>query len=111
MQITDHPQDQCIHYGSKVSLRVTAQWRGVLSYQWLKDGKLLTTSSGSNYLGISSPSLRIDPFLPENIGSYMCIVCNRAMSEIRSRPANLSLGNFFSAYVKVATTFHDLHCT
>ena len=83
-----------------MSLRVTAQWRGLLTYQWWKDGELITANHHPNCSGISSPLLHIKPFLPENVGSYKCVVSHIG-SEAESRSANLTLGGLVCS--------HDVH--
>ena len=95
LQITQHPENQSKIYGDKVKLMVSAKGPDLLKYQWWKDGKVVTTEDYPNCTGINSSMLEINPFLPEYVGSYKCVVGHESMDkEVESRSAQLNLGMF-----------------
>ena len=95
LQITQHPETQSKIYGDKAKLTVYAKGPDLISYQWWKDGKIITTEDYPNCTGIDSPTLEISPFIPEYEGSYKCMVSHKAADkEVESRSAQLTLGIF-----------------
>ena len=95
LQITQHPETQSKIYGDEVKLSVSVKGSDLVTYQWWKDGKVITTEDYPNCTGIDSPTLEISSFIPEYEGSYKCIVSHKAADkEVESRSAQLTLGMF-----------------
>lgn len=46
-EIINHPQSQTVNVGDPVTFSVTAEGEGALTYQWFKDGNVLTGETGS----------------------------------------------------------------
>lgn len=89
--ITQHPETQNKVSGDEVRLVISASGPSPLTHQWWKDGEPITANNYPNCSGIDSPILDIKPFLPENVGSYKCIV-SHAGNTVESRSAQLILG-------------------
>jgi len=60
--ILSQPTNQSANIGDSATFNVTATGIGTLSYQWLKDGKILTGQTGS--------SLTLDPVSLQDVGYY-----------------------------------------
>jgi hypothetical protein len=76
-----------------VKLAVSVKGPNLVTYQWCKDGEVITTEDYPNCTGISSPTLEISPFVPEYEGSYKCVVSHEATDKkVVSRSAQLKLG-------------------
>ena len=94
LQITEQPQSNTsIKYGQAVTLSVSATGAENLVYLWKKDGQYL--SNNKYIIGTNTPTLTISEFLPDNQGTYTCIVKNYN-SSIESEQADLALGLFIS---------------
>ena len=91
LQITEHPQSNAsIKWKENVTLTVSAIEAENLAYYWKKDGDDV---SDSKYTGTTTPTLTIREFLPENQGSYSCLLMNNYdKSSIESHRADLALG-------------------
>ena len=95
LQITQHPETQSKIYGDEVKLTICAKDPDFITYQWWKDGKVITTEDYPNCTGINSSTLQISPFIPEYVGSYKCVIGHKsADKEVESRSAQLTLGMF-----------------
>ena len=90
-KITTSPCDQTRIYGDKVSFTLTATSNGSLSYQWYKDGELITPDTHPYCDGAMTPTLKIRAVLTEYEGTYSCLVSNEAGS-IESDSAQLAVG-------------------
>ena len=55
-------------------LRVSALGPDTMSYQWIKDGKVITANSLPNITGANSATLHINEFCHEHNGQYFCVV-------------------------------------
>ena len=79
----------------KLTVSATSPVPDLLTYQWWKDGKVITTLDYPNCAGINSSTLEISPFLPEYVGSYKCVVGHKSVDkQMESKSAQLYLGVF-----------------
>jgi DNA-binding beta-propeller fold protein YncE len=69
-------------------LHVEAAGSAPLTYQWLRDGQVL--SGGGAFSGVHTPSLTIGPIGLEQVGAYACVVTN-AHGQVTSQPAVLAV--------------------
>ena len=88
--ITSQPVNQTVDGGQSATLSVTAGGTEPLSYQWLKDGKVLTGATSSAYTIPSAGS--------QDVGFYRVRVGNAAGSVI-SRAALLMVSHYYSGVV------------
>ena len=88
--ITGHPQGQEKTFGEKVSLSVTANGMGDISYKWKKDDHDINTSTYPCCEGAITKTLTITCALPLYTGHYNCIVRNE-FGEIESQTAELEV--------------------
>jgi uncharacterized repeat protein (TIGR01451 family) len=72
--IISQPQNQFVAAGAPATFSVTAVGTAPFSYQWLKDGVLLT--DGPNLLGSQSNTLVVAHVQLANLGAYWVVVTN-----------------------------------
>ena len=89
LQIIEHPKSDTHEYCSPVILSVSAVGSGSLSYQWKKNGEDITRDQ-PDFSGTDTSNLKISSFMPENQGSYTCIVSD-GQTFVESNPAELKL--------------------
>ena len=65
-------------YETEVILRVSALGPGMMSYQWIKDGRVITKSNLPSITGEDSATLYINKFSHAHDGEYHCIVSNES---------------------------------
>jgi len=82
--ITVQPVSAVVAVGQAASLSVSNSGLGSFSYQWVKDGVILS--------GQTNNTLSISSFMFTDSGSYYVVITN-AMGMAISRPANLSVPN------------------
>lgn len=80
--ITTHPQSQTVAAGSNVALTVVATGSPAPTYQWRKNGTLVT--------GATSSTLTLTNVQPADAGSYTAVVTNLA-GLLSSTPAVLTV--------------------
>ena len=88
LKITRNPISQTKFFKQGTVLTVRASGPGTLSYQWVKDNKLISDDTLPNCTGAMSDSLRFTSLLPEHTGSYKCQVSNNRQ-RVESKPAEL----------------------
>lgn len=92
--INGSPSPQAVCPGDTATFTTVANGTGTLTYQWRKDGSPLAdgpTGTGSELLGVDSPSLSVFNVSAADIGSYDCVVTANCGSA-QSAAAGLSLG-------------------
>ena len=85
--IVKHPQNQTGIYGDEITFTVSATGSGLLSYQWMKDGKAITNENSFVHY-FDTPTLHIHSFSPECKGSYSCVVSS-SIGSVISRSAEI----------------------
>ena len=78
-----------MNIGDKVELSVSAEGSGTLTYQWKKDGNLISDDSLPNLNGASTHALTISSFMREHAGSYKCLVSSDSGQKLESKDAEL----------------------
>lgn len=86
--VAQHPVGRVVCEGDSAVLTVEARGSGCLSYRWQKDGADI--SEGERFSGVGTAALSVTGALPEDTGSYRCLVSNPYGSEL-SDPASLSI--------------------
>ena len=79
VSIATHPRDKVLEcYGCKVTLSIstTATEDNTLTYQWFKDGMVITPKLYPYCRQYDTPNLVITPFMPEYEGKYKCRISN-----------------------------------
>ena len=72
--LVQQPSDQLVDAGDVVDFTCTSSGSDPLSYQWWKDGSILSESS--RVRGSNSPTLTISPVGSADFGNYSCRVTN-----------------------------------
>lgn len=80
--ISAHPKSQTVCAGGSVTFSVTASGTAPLSYQWQKDGALISGATSSSYT--------VAAVAPTHAGAYTVVVTNKAGS-VTSSPAQLAV--------------------
>ena len=75
-------------YESEVTFTATATGLGCLSYQWTKDGVIMTDDTLPNCTGIHTTILHISCLSAQHDGYYACIVSN-GERQLASDPVQL----------------------
>ena len=108
-RITTSPCDQTKIYGDEVSFSLNATSNGTLSYQWYKDGELVTYDTHPYCDGAMTPTLKIRAVLTEYEGTYSCLVSNEAGS-IESDSAQLGVGKLKADIILLSQyNYYGLH--
>lgn len=86
------------YFGSRVSISVSADGIGTLTYQWMKDKKPLADKEcGPGYDGALSSTLLIRSLRPTHQGSYTCHVYNKHTT-VCTKPVKLKGEQQFKFY-------------
>ncbi|EDO32136.1 predicted protein, partial [Nematostella vectensis] len=80
--ITLQPEPTVVREGNPLILSCAADGRPIPSYEWLKDGHVITDSSNS--------TLEIESASREDAGRYQCVASNRIGNET-SRYADVTV--------------------
>ena len=99
-RIVEQPQTQAVLFGTNVALHVTAVGPAAFSYQWRKDGVVLTNDS--RITGATTATLNISNIQSSDLGSYTVTVSN-AYGIIVSQPAALTFVPPSFQWVRQAT--------
>ena len=81
------PVPRLVDSGDMVNFTCEASGSDPITYQWLKDGTVLTESG--RVRGTNSTTLTISPVESEDFGDYSCNVSN-AVNSLLSGPALLT---------------------
>ena len=94
-EITTHPQDRLVPFGSPVSLTCTSSVSSDVTFSWTSDGRDVTrqsTSTGdTSILTISNTRRR-------NGGSYVCTVMSGSLSVMSNAATLTVLGMLFVCF-------------
>ena len=92
IHIIGQPQtNSSIHYGGDVTLTVTATGPQPLSYQWMKDGVVISPDVIPDCIGTDTALLHITTFLPHHEGQYHCKISSENAPSLDSDPAELKI--------------------
>ena len=96
--ITEHPNlPEIIQRDGSLSLNVSANGEGTLSYQWIKDGVAFFEEELSNCTGADTRMLCITSFTEDHEGEYKCVVSN-AGGSVESKTIELIGKTLMSEY-------------
>jgi len=87
--ILSHPQSQTQNVGFSTSLMVEASGTAPLTYQWYKDGVLVT--DGGNVSGATTSEIMFNTLTAANAGNYTVVVSNGTAPAATSLPAVLNV--------------------
>ena len=85
--LAQHPSSQLVEAGDVVHFTCTSSGSDPLSYEWWKDGTILSESS--RVRGSNSSTLTISPVESADFGNYSCRV-NNPVNSMLSEPAVLT---------------------
>lgn len=88
MVFISHPETQNKLYGNEVTFFATATGLGSLSYQWIKDGEVITDDILPHCTGSNTTTLHVSCLSAQHDGYYSCIVSN-GDHQLESNPAQL----------------------
>ena len=75
LEIIEQPKSQKELYESKVVMVVVvAAGPNTLSYQWVKDGDVITDTTLTGTTGTNTSTLQINCLSPEHDGQYSCVI-------------------------------------
>ena len=98
LQIIKQPQSNILcEYRTKVVLSVSSVGFGHLSFEWMKDGNVMTDSAAAEFTGINTDTLTISSFLSSHQGNYQCAIKNNHKS-VKSSPTNVTLSKWHSVF-------------
>ena len=79
-------------YGDKVTVTADVMGSSVVSYQWLKNDKDLSTAKYPAYVGLGTNKLTISSFTHHYEGMYQCAVRFSSGKVVKSSHIELTLG-------------------
>lgn len=108
LEIIEQPQSQKELYENKVVMVVgVAAGPNTLSYQWMKDGDVITDTTLPGTTGTNTSTLQINCLSPEHNGQYRCVIsCEGCM--LQSETATLKGIDIITVYK--ASTYAELSC-
>ncbi|GAB5561935.1 MAG: hypothetical protein SynsKO_35820 [Synoicihabitans sp.] len=83
--VATHPVSQTVVRGTALELKVVLAELGEVSYEWMKDGEVLTLFS--EYSGVRTDTLTITDFSADDVGSFAVRVTNSGGSTVSDAAA------------------------
>ena len=81
-------------FGDNVTVTAVAIGLNAVSYQWLKNDVLLSTTSDPTCRGLGTPKLTIYPFTRDYEGKYVCSVGLEDDNVVKSSYIQLTLSKY-----------------
>ena len=81
-------------FGDEITITAAAIGLNAVSYQWLKDDILLSTTNDPNCSGLDTPKLTISSFTRVYEGKYYCSVTFEDDEVVKSNYLDLNLSKY-----------------
>ena len=105
LEINEQPKSQNEIYENEVDLEVAATGPGTLSYQWMKDGDVISDTILPDTTGTNTSTLQINCLSAEHDGKYVCVISYEDCM-LQSETATLRgmyIQSFITPRVKLST--------